>query len=88
MSFNFVAASKTPSNNSTVYPFIHSFIHTVVVDYFLCARHCFRPLENSDEQISQTSVPWVYILAGTGGGEKEQKINIATVIAKQITYIC
>ena len=45
-------------------------------------------LENSDEQISQTSLPWVYILAGTGGGEKEQKINIATVIAKQITYIC
>ena len=49
------------------------------------SRHCFRPLENSDEQISQTSLPWVYILAGTRGGEKEQKINIAKVIAKQIT---
>ena len=22
-------------------------------------RHCFRPLENNDEQISQTSLPWV-----------------------------
>ena len=42
MSFNFVAASKTPSNNSTVYLLIHSFIHTVVIDYLLCARHCFR----------------------------------------------
>lgn len=39
----------------SIHLFLHLCVRIIVLEYLLCAGHCFRPLENSNEQNSQIS---------------------------------